>query len=608
MEKFNILSALKKQLQLIKEANMRYLYICYVISALFGGMIPIISVFYAKLIIDVIQGSKDQQELIMRVIVLTVTSIICFSVKTMVGGYAESKYIRLRQNEFNRCAMFYHEVDYKYIEDSRFQDHVNVGFQALESDGVGFQHVYHMLGILAADFISIIIFFILISQFSIWIGIICVLATVMITWINRSISNYAHLREDDKAKAFRQSYYFNNTCSDFTYGKDIRVFELKFPLLKIYQDKSKQYIRVIREIEDKKLRIGLMELAVLLIQDVLSYYLIVQGFFNGRLDLASVSLYLSAVVGFTTIMRTFSENLSIMLTDLKLSSTYFEMITDQSYYSEDQGRNALDEEIPIEIEFKNVSFRYPNTERYILKDFNFKIHAKEKLAIVGTNGAGKTTIVKLICGLFEPESGEILINGISMKEFCKQEYYKMFSAVFQDFEIYAGTILENVIGNDIDESSKKRGKMCLNRVGLKEKIESLPSGYDTPLVKSIDPEGVDLSGGQKQKIAIARALYKNGNVVILDEPTSALDALAEADIYQSFDDLVSNKTAIYISHRLSSTKFCDKIAFFDENGLQEYGTHEELMALKKGYYHMFEVQGQYYQEGVEKDGRKECFA
>ena len=526
----------------------------------------------------------------------------------MVGGYAESKYIRLRQNEFNRCAMFYHDVDYKYIEDSRFQDHVNVGFQALESDGVGFQHVYHMLGILAADFISIIIFFILISQFSIWIGIICVLATVMITWINRSISNYAHLREDDKAKAFRQSHYFNNTCSDFTYGKDIRVFELKFPLLKIYQDKSKQYIRVIREIEDKKLRIGLMELAVLLIQDVLSYYLIVQGFFNGRLDLASVSLYLSAVVGFTTIMRTFSENLSIMLTDLKLSSTYFEMITDQSYYSEDQGRNALDEEIPIEIEFKNVSFRYPNTERYILKDFNFKIHAKEKLAIVGTNGAGKTTIVKLICGLFEPESGEILINGISMKEFCKQEYYKMFSAVFQDFEIYAGTILENVIGNDIDESSKKRGKMCLNRVGLKEKIESLPSGYDTPLVKSIDPEGVDLSGGQKQKIAIARALYKNGNVVILDEPTSALDALAEADIYQSFDDLVSNKTAIYISHRLSSTKFCDKIAFFDENGLQEYGTHEELMALKKGYYHMFEVQGQYYQEGVEKDGRKECFA
>ena len=160
MEKFNILSALKKQLQLIKEANMRYLYICYVISALFGGMIPIISVFYAKLIIDVIQGSKDQQELIMRVIVLTVTSVVCFSVKTMVGGYAESKYIRLRQNEFNRCAMFYHEVDYKYIEDSRFQDHVNVGFQALESDGVGFQHVYHMLGILAADFISIIIFFI----------------------------------------------------------------------------------------------------------------------------------------------------------------------------------------------------------------------------------------------------------------------------------------------------------------------------------------------------------------------------------------------------------------------------------------------------------------
>ena len=608
MNKFSILSTLKKQLQLIKEVKMSYLYLCYALSAIFGGMIPIISVFYAKLIIDVIQGSKNEQELIIRVVVLTMASVICFSIKTMIGGFAGSKYIRLRQNEFNRCARLYHDVDYKYIEDSRFQDHVNVGFRALESDGRGFQHVYSMLGILAADFVSIVLFFVLISQFSIWIGIICIVAACMITWINRSISNYALTKEDDEARAFRQANYFNNTCSDFAYGKDIRVFELKFPLLKIYQDKSKQYVQVIREIEDKKLKIGFFELAVLLIQDAISYYLIVQGFFQGQLSLASVSLYLSVVVGFTTIMRTFSENLSIMMTDLKLSSTYFEMVMDQSYYSENTGRMAFDKETPIEIEFKNVSFRYPNTKRYILKDFNFKIHAKEKLAIVGTNGAGKTTIVKLICGLFEPESGEILINGIKASEFCKQEYYKMFSAVFQDFEIYAGSILENVIGNDTDESSKERGRMCLKRVGLEETIESLPHGYDTSLVKSIDPKGVDLSGGQKQKVAIARALYKNGNVVILDEPTSALDALAEAEIYQSFDDLVSNKTAIYISHRLSSTKFCDKIAFFDENGLQEYGTHEELMALKKGYYHMFEVQGQYYQKGEAKNERKECLA
>ena len=189
------------------------------------------------------------------------------------------------------------------------------------------------------------------------------------------------------------------------------------------------------------------------------------------------------------------------------------------------------------------------------------------------------------------------MNDIPIQQYDKETYYKMFSTVFQDFDIFACTIMENVIGTDQSEDAYQYGKECLRRVGLSEYIESLPLSYDTPMLKVIDENGVDMSGGQRQKLAIARALYKNGNVVILDEPTSALDALAEAEIYQSFDDLVTNKTAIYISHRLSSTKFCDKIAFFDSTGLKEYGTHDELLKAKKGYYHMFTVQGKYYQEG-----------
>ncbi len=598
MKKYTSFSTFIKQLDLIREAHMSYLYLCYVIAALFGGLLPVLSVFYTKWIIDVIMKNQSEQELIHIVVMLSAASIICFVVKTLVEGFGSSLYIRLRQNEFNRCAKLYHDVDYQYIEDSFFQDHVQVGFVALEGDGRGFQHVYEMIGRLFGELVTIILFFILIFQFNIWISVLCVASTCLITYINRSISDYAHKREDDEAKAYRQSHYFNSTCSDFAYGKDIRVFHLKDHLMDIYQEKSKQYIQVIREIENKRFKIGLWELLALLIQDGLSYNLVILGYLNGQLDLSSTAMYLSVIVGFTTVMRTFSENVSILLTDLKLSSTYFDMIYDQSYYSRKHHLKAFDPATPVEIEFRHVSFRYPNTEKYILKDFSFTIHQKEKLAIVGTNGAGKTTIVKLICGLFKPESGEILINGINVNEFDQQEYYKMFSAVFQDYEIYGCTILENVIGNDTDEKSRQIGKECLRRVGLEAKINQLEMGYETPLVKVIDPNGVDLSGGQKQKIAIARALYKNGNVVILDEPTSALDALAEAEIYHSFDDLVKDKTAIYISHRLSSTKFCDKIAYFDENGLQEYGSHDELMAMKKGYYHMFQVQGQYYQEGA----------
>jgi ABC-type multidrug transport system fused ATPase/permease subunit len=248
----------------------------------------------------------------------------------------------------------------------------------------------------------------------------------------------------------------------------------------------------------------------------------------------------------------------------------------------------------LEIEFRNVSFKYPNTDKWIIKNLNMKINKKEKLAIVGINGAGKTTLVKLILRFFNPTEGEILINGTNIKDFALEEYYQMFSVVFQEINILAYTIRENItFGLSNDEA---RIWDCLERVGLKDKILNFDQGLDQMMLKVIDEKGVMLSGGENQKLAIARALYKNGNAVILDEPTAALDALAEADIYQSFNDLVKDKTAIYISHRLASTKFCDHIALFKDSSLLEYGTHEELMKLKGEYYHMFVVQGKYYQE------------
>ena len=283
--------------------------------------------------------------------------------------------------------------------------------------------------------------------------------------------------------------------------------------------------------------------------------------------------------------------------DTRYSNDYFNFLDDNSFYTQQGNRAALEDN--LEIEFKNVSFHYPATDKYIFKNLNFKIHRGEKLAIVGTNGAGKTTIVKMICGLFYPTEGNIYVNGIDIKEFSQEEYQKMFGVVFQDYQIYAASVIENIVGTDNDLRSINKAKKCIEKVGLKEKIESLPNSYDTQLLKVVDNTGVELSGGQSQKIAIARALYKDSNMVLLDEPTAALDALAEAEIYQNFNELVKGKTAVYISHRLSSTKFCDHIAMFTQEGLKEYGTHEELMKLKGEYYNMFITQGKYYQEEIE---------
>ena len=254
------------------------------------------------------------------------------------------------------------------------------------------------------------------------------------------------------------------------------------------------------------------------------------------------------------------------------------------------------DELPkeMEIRFDHVWFKYPGTENYIYKDFSFTIQKGERLAIVGVNGAGKTTLVKLMCGLYAPTKGHIYINDIDLQEYKKETLYQMFGTVFQDFAVLAFPVKENVAASkEVDEA---RVKEVLESVGLGKKIENLPKGIDTMMLKIVDEEGTDLSGGERQKLAIARALYKDAPMVIMDEPTAALDALAEAEIYESFSNLVEGKTAVYISHRLASTKFCDKIALFDGDGVKEYGTHEELMEKKGTYYDMFVVQGKYYQE------------
>ena len=247
------------------------------------------------------------------------------------------------------------------------------------------------------------------------------------------------------------------------------------------------------------------------------------------------------------------------------------------------------------VEFVNVSFKYPRAEQYVLRNVNLTITSGEHLSVVGLNGAGKTTFIKLLCRLYDVTEGEILIDGVNIKEYSEEEYRKLFAVVFQDFKLFAFSLKENIaFGKDASEEEINR---VLELSGFYEDAQKLPEGLDTMLYKSFDEKGTELSGGQQQKTAIARALYKDAPIVILDEPTAALDPVAEYDIYRRFDTLVGGKTAIYISHRLSSCKFCDRIAVFAENTIKEYGTHEELVEKKNGIYaEMFAAQAQYYVE------------
>ena len=248
-----------------------------------------------------------------------------------------------------------------------------------------------------------------------------------------------------------------------------------------------------------------------------------------------------------------------------------------------------------EVEFHNVSFKYPGSENYALRNVNMKFEIGKRLAVVGMNGSGKTTFIKLLCRLYDPTEGEILLNGIDIRKYNYIEYMMIFSVVFQDFQLFALTLGENVAS----ESAYDRGRVMdsLKKAGFTERLSELQEGVDTYLYKDYDKNGVNISGGEGQKIAIARALYKDSPFIILDEPTAALDPIAEAEIYSKFNDIAGDKTAIYISHRLSSCKFCDEIAVFHEGAVIQQGTHASLVADKNGkYYELWHAQAQYYSE------------
>jgi ATP-binding cassette subfamily B protein len=247
-----------------------------------------------------------------------------------------------------------------------------------------------------------------------------------------------------------------------------------------------------------------------------------------------------------------------------------------------------------QIEFKNVSFKYPDSENYALKNFSMKLKIGEKLAIVGMNGSGKTTMIKLLCRLYDPTEGEILLNGVNIKKFKHSEYSRLFSVVFQDYILFPHKLGENVAVST--EYEKDRVEEALTGAGFGERLETLEKGLDSYIYTDFDDDGIEISGGEAQKIAIARAVYKEAPFILMDEPTASLDPIAEYEIYSNLDNIIGSKTAIYISHRLSSCRFCEKIAVFDKGQLIQTGSHSELIKDENGkYYEMWTAQSQYYQ-------------
>ena len=413
---------------------------------------------------------------------------------------------------------------------------------------------------------------------------------------------YSDKHREERSVIFRKINYIKNSIKNVSAGKDIRIFGLEGWF-------HSKFEKLLKAVEKNQRGVSLhwyfptiADCLFMFPRDLLAYSLLIGKVLAGEIDIATFTLYLGLVSGFANWIYSLSNTLHEIRRSSHEFNDYNEFMALEDLKDDsDSDDNALPA-TPPEIEFRNVSFNYEGSDKKIFENLSFKIKAGEKIALVGNNGAGKTTIVKLLCGLYPPVSGEVFVNGKRLWDgsMSVKQYMKNISVLFQDTSPFSLSIAMNVASCDEQFMNHERVRECLKKAGLLEKVDTLIHKEDTYITQELDDDGVQLSGGEVQKLLLAKAIYKNGSFLILDEPTSALDPIAESKIYEEYNSFANNKTAVFISHRLASTKFCDRILFLEKGKIIEEGSHTELMAKGGKYREIFDIQSHYYKEGKDE--------
>lgn len=570
---------------------------CY---TLMTAIAPFIGIFTPKFLIDELMGNKKTENLVLILGgFFLLSAIVNYLSAYFYGAYypkvviARFKFINMMQE---KCM----NMDFKHTEDPEILNNMESAERAIGSSNTGVEGIYHKLFGLFGAGISFLGYVTIVAVLNPLVLLYLIFNVLVTYFLTLKVKTFEHSKKDEISDKNRKAEYIYKTMYDFSYGKDIRIYKLGAWLSKKFQHFRDDGVAIQRKIKYKYFKVGAVEVLLLLLREGIIYGYLIYRVVRGNMTIGDFTMYFATISGFAMWMQKVMADLAFIRSQ-NLYLNDFRDFLELDDEKENPKAAVIPESGAYEIEFRNVSFKYPHSDRYIYRNLSFTIKPGQRLAIVGVNGAGKTTFVKLLTRLYDPTEGEILINGINIKEFNKKEYNKLFSVVFQEIRMFAFSVAENVALTTKDNLDEERVIKAIEKAGMGDKVRSLKKGIHTTLLKFLDEEGIELSGGENQKLALARAIYKDGHIIVLDEPTAALDAIAEYNIYKGFNDLVGDKTAIYISHRLASTRFCDVIAFFEDGQIKEYGTHEELLAKNGKYAEMFNIQAHYYQEETEKE-------
>ena len=490
---------------------------------------------------------------------------------------------------------------YQTYEQKKVRDLANRASNATQMwDGVQplTDIVYNGFGMLE-NLLGYILFGSVISFASPWLVPILTVAPIVNILSVKAYNKWEYAHRSKMTDLNQKLGHVEELPDDFAAAKDIRIYSMASWLRECYRDLSDQRSKWDRNVVKKSFLSRIADLVVILIRDGGAYALLIHMFYSGKIGIDEFVLYFAAMSSFASwvggIISCWNKANTV---SLKLCD--FRDFVDYPEYDGSGIAKAADHMNTVpEIEFKNVSFRYDGAEQDTIHDLSLKIKSGEKLALVGLNGAGKTTLVKLLCGLYRPTSGEIFFNSIPLSDFKREDYYKLISPVFQEIRTAFFSLAETVSGKSTAETDLEKAETCMRQAGLGAKIDALPDGIHTKLNKKVHENGTELSGGEAQKLMLARALYKDAPLLILDEPTAALDPIAESKIYNEFNVMAKNKTSLFISHRLASTSFCDRIILLENGNITEEGTHQELMGANGTYKGLFDIQSCWYKEDME---------
>lgn len=588
-------------IKLIWETRKRLIFysILFILSATLS---PFVIIIIPKFIIDEITTLQRFDVVIKLAGLMVIVHLVIKNLYIYAYNFVtlNAKYMMIPMSMmFNKKNM---EMDFEFTEDPNVLNEKQKAASMLLNPGTE-ENAGSIEGYIMAinesivGILQLILCFVLISTFSIYFILFLFLASLVNTIIGMNLRKMNYKLQLSTVSLQRKWNYLMEVACNFTYGKMIRIFNLGDWIYKKGEANCNDRLNIRNKMIKNTVKYNILIDIVNILKLFISYTYLVLKVINDSMSIGSFTMYLNALSQFTAAFNKISVNtVEIRKNDIGISN-YRKFINKEGIMQKTAIEGlTIKEGTNHTIEFVDVSFKYPRQERYILKNVSLKIKSGEKLSIVGENGAGKTTFVKLLLRLYDVTDGKILLDGTDIRHYSYTDYLKVFSTVFQDFKIYAFTIYENIALSQIESTTDKKLDEILELGGLIEKTNVLKHGGLTYMSRQFEEEGIELSGGQQQKLALCRALFKDAPIVILDEPTASLSPLAEHEIYSKFNEMVKNKTAIFISHRLSSSAFCDKIALFLDGQIMEYGTHQELIDLNGSYAEMYRLQAKYYVE------------